>query len=184
MMNLCRDIEIELAAYTGGELGPAEHELVRGHLDGCAECRAELAREMNLRETLGTLPTADVPADLDVRIRAAIQSAGNGLPSRRYRHRLAAALTVAAACLALALILPALRPAAGPEPIAVGPRRTWTDQEIAAAREEVMFSLALTARVLDRTQKDAVIEVFANQLPHAVNRSLKFVKPKTSGGNG
>jgi anti-sigma factor RsiW len=183
-MNHCRNIEIELAAYAGGELGSAERKRVRSHLDGCAECRAELAREMNLRETLGALPTANVPADLDDRIRAAIQPAGNGIPSRRYRHRLAAALTVAAAGLALALILPALRPAAVPEPIAVGPRRTWTHEEITAAREEVMFSLALTARVLDRTQKDAVIEVFANQLPHLVNRSLKFVKPTTSGGNG
>jgi len=183
-MNHCRDIEIELAAYAGGELDSAESRRVRSHLDGCAECRAELAREMNLRETLGALPTANAPTDLEDRIRAAIQTAGNGVPSRWHRHRLAAALTVSAAGLALALILPALRPASGPESITVGPTRTWTDEEITAAREEVMFSLALTARVLDRTRKEAVIEVFANQLPGAVNRSLKFVKPTTSGGNG
>ena len=93
------------------------------------------------------------------------------------RHRLAAAITVAAAGLALALILPK------PDQDS-SPQQTWTDMEIAVAREEVMFTLELTAQVLDRTQKNAIIEVFANQLPNSVNESLKLNKPETSGGNG
>jgi len=177
MMNHCRDIERERAAYAGGELDPAQRERIGIHLDGCAGCRAELAREMTLRETLGGLPKARGPVDFDDRIMAAIPAAGADSHPRWMRHRLAGGLTIAAACMALALILPNLRQDSGQQP-------TWTDQEIAAAREEVMFSLALTARVLDRTQKDAIIEVFANQLPNSVNESLKIVKPTTPGGNG
>ena len=177
MMNHCHDIELELAAYARGELDPAQRERVASHLDGCAGCRAELAREMTLRETLGGLPTATPPADFDDRILAAIPAAGADSHPRWMRYRLAGGLTIAAASVALALILPNLPQDSGPQP-------TWTDLEIAAAREEVMFSLALTARVLDRTQKHTVIEVFANQLPNSVNESLKIVKPTTSGGNG
>ncbi|MCK9996852.1 MAG: zf-HC2 domain-containing protein [Candidatus Krumholzibacteria bacterium] len=177
MMNRCREIEIELAAFAGGELGPTEREQVRCHLNECAECRAELAREMTLRETLGGLPGASSPVNLDNRIRAAVHAAEPDSPSLWSRYRLGTAITIAAAGLALALILP--NPGRGP-----APQQSWTDKEIAAAREEVVFSLALTARVLDRTQKSAIIEVFANQLPNSVNESLKLNKPAISGGNG
>ena len=177
MMNHCRDMELELAAYAGGELDPAQRGRIGSHLDGCAGCRAELAREMTLRETLGGLPTATPPADFDDRILAAIPAAGADSHSWWHQNRLAAALTAVAAVVAVVVIL------ANPGRNS-GQQQIWTDGEIAAAREEVMFSLALTARVLDRTQKEAIIEVFANQLPNSVNESLKIVKPTTSGGNG
>ncbi len=125
----------------------------------------------------GVLLVDDQYAPLTDRILAAIPAAGADSHPRWMRYRLAGGLTIAAASVALALILPNLPQDSGPQP-------TWTDLEIAAAREEVMFSLALTARVLDRTQKHTVIEVFANQLPNSVNESLKIVKPTTSGGNG
>lgn len=177
MMNRCRGIEMELAAYASGELEPAGRESVRRHLDGCTECRAELAREMILRETLGGLSEASPPAILDTRIMGAVHTAGTDSRSRWSRHRLTAAITVAAASLALALILPYQGRDSAPQ-------QTWTDMEIAAARQEVIFTLGLTAQVLDRTQKNAIIEVFANQLPNSVNESLKLAKPETSGGNG
>ncbi len=183
-MDHCRDIELELVAFASGNLGLPERERVRNHLNGCADCRAELAREMNLRETLASLPRASAPLDLDDHIKAAIRLAGTRTPSGRNRRRLVAALAVAAACLFVAIILPGPRPASGPEPAGSGPQHAWTEQEIAAARQEVMFSLALTARVLDRTRKDTIVEVFANKLPRAVNESLKLVKPTTPGGNG
>ncbi len=177
MINRCREIEIELAAYAAGEIEPAERDQVHSHLDGCAACRAELAREMTLRETLGGLPAASAPANLDNQIRAAIHTARTDSRSWLSRHRLAAAVTVAAASLALVLIMPN-----GGRDSSV--QQTWTDMEIATAREEVIFTLGLTARVLDRTQKNAIIEVFGNQLPNSVNESLKLDKPEPSGGNG
>ena len=88
-----------------------------------------------------------------------------------------AVLVLAAASLAVALLVPALRPVSGPD-------HAWTEEEIATARQEVMFTLALTARVIDRTQKDAVVDVFADKLPRAIKESFKLVKPTISGGNG
>ena len=183
-MNHCRDIELELVAYGSGDLSPADRDRVRNHLDSCDECRAELVREMNLRETLAGLPRASAPVGLDDLIHRAIPSAGNRTGSRKERYRLVTAFAVVAASLALAFILPALRPTSGPAPTASDGQQAWTEREIAVGREEVMFSLSLATRILDRTQKDAVIEVFSDRLPRAVNESLKLIKPTNSGGNG
>ena len=177
MMSQCTEIELELAAYCSGELDSSARDTVRLHLDECAACRAELGREMELRGALGSLPKAEVPDVLEHRIRAATVQATVPFPLRRSRGRLTAGLVLAAASLAIALLVPALRPGSGPD-------RAWTEEEIAAARQDVMYTLALTARVIDRTQKDAVVDVFADKLPRAINDSFKMVKPTTSGGNG
>ncbi len=177
MMSGCREIELELVAYCSGELDTAEQEMVRRHLDGCASCREELGREMELRGILGSLPVKEFPHALELRIKATAIQSVETTPAVRNRKRMTAVLALAAAGLAVALLVPALRPVSGPD-------QTWTEQEIAAARREVMFTLALTAKVIDRTQKDAMVDVFADKLPHAIDESFKMVKPKTSGGNG
>lgn len=176
-MNACRDIELELAAYGSGELGPAERSLVRNHLDECSACRAELAREMNLRHTLGSLPAVHAPEAFDGRIMAAVHSMGRNPFARRNRVRLTAAATLIAASLVLAIMMPTFRPVSDPHP-------AWTQEEIAAARQDVFYTLALTADVIHRSQKETVVDVFADRLPDAINASFKKVKLTTSGGNG
>ncbi len=176
-MNHCRDIELELAAYSSGDLETAERDRIRNHLDVCAQCRAELARETNLRETLVSLPKVEAPDVLEQKIKAATYQPAATIPGERKRGRLTAVLVLAAASLAVALLVPALRPVSGPD-------QTWTEGEIAAARQEVLYTLALTAKVIDRTQRAAVIEVFADKLPHAIDKSFKAIKPTASGGNG
>jgi len=177
MMTHCPDIERELAAFCSGELDPALREDVRVHLDDCASCREELARERTLRHTLGTLPEAGAPTGLEAGILAALDRDRAETPNRNFGRRLTVAASLAAAALAAALLMPSSHP---------GTDRNsgFSDQEIAAARQEVMYTLELTARVLDQTQKTAVIEVFADKLPKAINESFKTMKPNTPGGNG
>ena len=177
MMKGCREIELELVAYCSGELDPAEQDMIRNHLDGCASCQAELGREMEIRDILGSLPKNGIPDALERRIKATAHHSVETIPSAGNRKRMTAVLVLAAASLAVALLVPTLRPVSGPD-------QAWTAEEIAAARQEVMFTLALTAKVIDRTQKNAVVDVFADKLPHAINESFKMVKPKTSGGKG
>ncbi len=176
-MNGCQKIELELAAYCSGELDPAGMDMVRRHLAGCALCREELGRELEIRGILGTLPEHEFPEDLEHRIKAAALRPVASIPPARHRRRMTAVLVLAAASLAVALLVPALDPVSGPD-------QSWTEEEIAAARQEVMFTLALTAKVIDRTQKNTMVDVFADKLPHAIDESFKMVKPKTPGGNG
>jgi anti-sigma factor RsiW len=177
MMNGCREIELELVAYSSGELDPTERDMVRRHLDDCSACREELGREMEIRQALGTLPIHAAPADLENRIKAATVQPAAGWARIGNRRRFTAALALAAASLAIALLVPALRPAQVPN-------QDWTEAEIAAARQEVMYTLSLAAKVIDRTEKSAVVDVFVDKLPRAINDSFKTVKPTTSGGNG
>ncbi len=177
MMNGCREIELELVAYCSGELDPAGMDTVRRHLDGCALCREELGREMEIRGILGSLPQEECPEALERLINAAAPRSVTSISSARNRRRMTAVLVLAAASLAVALLVPALDPVSGPA-------QSWTEEEVASARQEVMFTLALTVKVIDRTRKDTMVDVFADKLPHAIDESFKTVKPKTSGGNG
>jgi anti-sigma factor RsiW len=175
-MDPCRGIQEDLVGYCGGDLNPDDREKIRFHLERCDRCRAELAREVNLRNTLGSLPRVTAPADLEPRIRSALAAPRPATGFRSTSGSLVAAAALAAAVLAV-VFLPGLRP--DPEH-----ESAWTDQEIAAARREAVFTLALTARIIDRTKKDAVADVFADRLPHAINAPFKTLKPTTGGGNG
>jgi len=176
-MNHCPGIELELAAFCSGELDAAERGVVQDHLNQCADCRAELVREMNLRATLVSLPRAPAPDGLEASILAALPHGKDRFNGGKTANRRLVSMALVAAGLALVLLLPVLRSAITPE-------QEWTEQEIAIARQVVMFTLGLTAKVIDRTQKTAVIDVFADMLPHAIDESFKMVKPTTSGGNG
>jgi anti-sigma factor RsiW len=115
----CRELRGVLGAVALGNADDAEHVALRAHLDGCAECRAEL-RE--LTSVSAALPLAD-PA------RVAVTSMGLAEPpptlaqrvlgrvtaerfARRARRRrrvgvvAAAATAVAAAIVAFALVVP------------------------------------------------------------------------------
>ena len=176
-MKRCRDIEMELAAYCGGELDSRERRLVRAHLDACPDCRTELAREKSLRQTLGSLPVIEADGDLDGRILEAIQPATRMTRWTRPKIRLTAAGGLIAAGLAVVLLLPSVRPPSEPE-------SPWTAEEMDAARQDVRYTLALTAEVINRTQKATVVDVFADRLPNAINESFKKVKLTNTGGNG
>ena len=174
-MNDCRRIEPELDAYAAGDLSGPDHTTVRSHLEECASCREELAREKFLRGTLGGLSPVAAPAVLDARVTAAIQTEERNRATLWKPRRLSAAALVAAAALAVVLL--------GPGPWK-SPTPEWTDQEIAAGREDVLYTLALTAKIIDNTQKDTLVDVFVDKLPQAINDSFKMTKTNNSGGNG
>ena len=56
-----------LSAYLDGELGTAEHELVRTHLADCGTCRVELHELDAARTAVRSMPRVEPPELLDVR---------------------------------------------------------------------------------------------------------------------
>jgi len=109
----CRRWRESLGAYLLGHLSAEECVGLEAHLDGCAECRAELAE---LRPVSGALAAADPahlgeppspPPELADRVFALLRSAQRG--RRRRRWSIGAAAGIAAAVVALSVSL-ALRP--------------------------------------------------------------------------
>lgn len=108
----CREWRELLGALALGHLQGAERIGLEAHLDGCAECRAELAA---LQPVARMLPHADPeqfeaapqpPADLGQRIAATIEGEKERLQKRRQRRRLGGfALGGVAAALATAVLL-------------------------------------------------------------------------------
>jgi hypothetical protein len=109
-----RDWKLSLGAYALSDLPPDERAALAAHLEGCAECRAELR---SLEGVAALLPLADParieqpalrpPADLGARIEAQIaaESAREGRVKRRRRFRLGVGGAVAAAAVAAVLAI-------------------------------------------------------------------------------
>ncbi|HEX5990896.1 MAG TPA: anti-sigma factor [Solirubrobacterales bacterium] len=108
----CREWRELLGAHALGHLEDDERAGLEAHLDGCAECRAELA---SLQPVARMLPHADPerfesapqpPAELGQRIAATIEGEKERLRKRRQRRRFGGfALGGAAAALATAVLL-------------------------------------------------------------------------------
>ncbi len=54
----------------------------------------------------------------------------------------------------------------------VGSSRVYTAADIKTARRDLAWTLTTTGRVLDRTSKEVIGEVFGRRLPHAISTSL------------
>jgi hypothetical protein len=99
-----RELREQLGVYALGHGTPAERAAVRAHLDGCADCRAELASLAPLRDRLALVDPDrldDVPAPpagLGDRVLAGIadERAGAALRRRRWLPAAAAAGIAAA----------------------------------------------------------------------------------------
>jgi hypothetical protein len=115
MTDPCRDWRGALGAAALGQLDPAEEIGLRAHLDGCAECRAELRELTAVAKALGSVPVENVtsaaaePSDaLAGRIlsRVAIErGVRRNRRTRRVTAGVAAFVAAAAAVIALVLVV-------------------------------------------------------------------------------
>lgn len=60
----CDEVQTALTLYLDGDLDVDRGRVVRGHLRGCAPCRAIAHQESVLRDGLRALPTVDPPPEL------------------------------------------------------------------------------------------------------------------------
>ncbi len=84
----CLEVQDQLSAWLDGELAPGVMTQVERHLEGCADCRRELALLTALDQALGSL-TAPVPAGLAEKVRDRLRR-----PSRRWWQPLALAASL------------------------------------------------------------------------------------------
>jgi hypothetical protein len=118
----CRELRSALGAVALGGADPAEELALRAHLDGCADCRAEL-RE--LTSVAAALPLADparvmgggLPQPSDALAKRVLGRVAAERAARRTRTRrriavvAATASAIAAAIIAFVLVVPATSPA-------------------------------------------------------------------------
>lgn len=166
MKDACPDIESLLAEFAAEELEAADAERVAGHLAGCTDCRAELDRELRLRGLLASLPVQAGPV---------VPTAAASAPSRRRERRRWWPLTggLVAAAVALVLLLPGTRNVA-----------TDGDPDVATIRRDARTSLALAARILEKSERHTVVDVFGRQLPAAIRGTLPAAAVTPEGGQG
>ncbi len=185
----CDRIEILLTSYAAGDLGPDEHAEVERHLVACQGCRGELLRERTLRDTLASMPLIPCPDRVTDAVMAAVDADENRARAaiRRIgfhgRRRAAVGMLAAAAVLALVFVVPSSERAIV-DPVAETSEQTWSEEEILTARGEVRFTLALAARIIEKTEKSTISEVFGQRLPGVVTKSVKTLASSLEGGQG
>lgn len=178
----CRESELLLAEYASGDLPPEAAQRIETHLACCPACAEELARELRLRELLGSLPVRrpERPAPT-----APLAGALAGAVTGRRALRWTLAASAAAAMLAFAMLIGDIAtPPPGPLSGAGAEPSDWTPQEIRDAQDDLEYSLALTARLLKKSGKTAVTEVFGDHLPRVINESLQKAIHTNQGDQG
>jgi anti-sigma factor RsiW len=94
----CKRVRAHLDAYVDGELEPTPVIELEQHLDGCADCRNELALVRLAQQGLRALPTPPVSLELRSKIVGALDAAEGGSSVQRpLRASLAGGLAAAAA---------------------------------------------------------------------------------------
>src|SRR3954447_3059638 len=111
-MKNCPNLE-DLALYAGEDLGPAEAQDIRSHVDGCPSCLAIVTGLETDRKLIQTSPEIPEEALDEVRQRVLSQLQST---ARVRRYAWGAAI---AACLALAAIVPRFAPERVERPAAV-----------------------------------------------------------------
>ncbi len=194
-MNDCTLYDIQLTAYAAGELTEPDLGAVENHLKRCADCRAELAREKEMRSLLGGLPTAECPDSVTNFLHGVLPLEEDS-NSNRFGWWPAGMGLVAAALLAVLLIPGLMGDTTETERlVAQVETHEFTADEISQARHDVIATLALAADVLERSRDNAVVEVFGARLPRIINESLRSpasdahgktdnLKTAPTGGNG
>ncbi len=185
MKSRCADVELLLTEYAAGDLPVADVARVSGHLESCAACRDELAAEQRLRATLNALPQLSCPVEVSVPEQVVTGRTERGRRAGRGegRHWLWGGAGLAAAVVLLIVLLPSTPPPP-PDRIVDSTGRTWSRTEIETARLEAKWSLALTAKILDRTGRRTVTDIFGRRLPRAVTGSLEKAASIYEGGQG
>ena len=183
MMKSCEQIQLQLTEYADGTLGRTETRAVRSHLVSCAECRAEMQRELRLRHLLGSLPLCECP---DANGRIVHPAARAGFPGR-----LLVGAGLAAVLLVAVLGWPHVRSSEQPvdgRPVDIaatsGVTTDFTADELAAAQDQLHYSLSLTARIIQRGQRETVQDVFGERLPRVISDSLRKTIHTNQGDQG
>lgn len=183
MMAPCHEIEILLTEFAAGELLPAEQAQVTRHLVGCRPCREEAARETQLRSMLGALPSVPCPERLTAAIRQQTVDVAVPVPGPLAWLSPSVRMGLVAAALMIAILAPGLFRPSPDGQVAPATESAWSQQDIAAARKDMLYTLGLTAEVLNRSSRNSMADVFGDRIPQAINGSLKL-KPLNPGGKG
>ena len=135
---------------------------------------------------MADLPLASCPEQVTEKIMAAIGNKSTAAvspagKSRRLNPILGWAAAAAAAVLIVTSPLVSDRSGNTPDQVAVP---EFTPEEIQAARLDAERGLLLAARILSRTERSTVKEVFGQTLPESLSRSIKSIINTPEGEQG
>ncbi len=143
-------------------------------------------RDRGRERALASLPTLSLSADRRRRILAAAAAEAAGRPAAPHRRRqladrrlLAGLAAAAIVVLLLAPSLPWRRGTAPPTPVA-----GYSPEQVETAREQARYGLALAARIVKRSERAALADVFRHRLPEVIRGTLGDAIQRTRGDEG
>lgn len=162
MSRYCHICEHVLQTKDLDQLPAVLRFFVRRHLNRCSSCREFYESEVFMRRIFSTLPRLDLPARVREQIDRAVRSPAHGYPGillSLYTRRQGISLSLAAAALALLMLVGPF----GGDPALQDSR--YTQEELEKARQQAEWSLAYAGRLVNKTGKNAVDDVFVEKIP-------------------
>ncbi len=150
----CQDFEMLLMEYVSEELDVVTCTKIEQHLKQCQYCCQELEREKVLAETLGSLPVknTDAPSQFIYPV-----------PKSQWWIPTSGGLVAAAVLLAILITGQSSTQHHNPAP---------SPKELAVATEEVRWTLNLTNKIIQKNEKETLLDLFGTKLPTAISGSL------------
>ena len=153
------------------------------HRRRCPDCAALWEKDQEVQHFLKTLPVLVCPEPVTQRVlavtgadqkdRVAVRPSSHG---HRWRIAMAGAAVIFSA-LAILFVVEESNPLSPPTD-----NTQYTAEEIKVARAQAQWSLAMAGRKLHQAEKEAVEEVFLNELPQSLRYSLKKSLSMIKGG--
>ena len=160
----CHETEMLLMEYVAGTLDEPTQESITLHLANCASCREELEREKFLCETLGSLPLCHTE-----------ERVGFTYPSQSSKWWLPVSGGLVAAAVLLAVLITGNT--------VITPPVEPTNRELAAATEDIKWTLNLANSLIQKGEKAAMVDLLGTKLPSVISGSLFPVNDSDDGNN-
>ncbi len=146
--------------------------------------RTDQTHDEELRAALKPLREVKAPGGFAARVAQACAADDARRHGRRLRRF--ATITGLAAILALVVLNPwrgphSGRPAAAPQSPSVS--TTYSPAEIASARRQLAWTLAVTDRALNRSGHQVLADMLGRRIPETISRSLTRTFNRTAKGN-
>ena len=182
MNTSCNEIQNLFQSYRKKTLTKNKIKQFESHIEGCDHCRQTFELDMLISDKLENIPILSCPATVSTAIKNATykNSISKELKEKIGQYLLLhKSLSISFATAVVILLLVILKPGIDKNGT---PNIIYTVEEITKAKAQTKWSLAFTAKNIQKTEKQIIEDVLLKHLSGKIKQSIIKSIPMITGG--